>query len=176
MDKSENNRLAELLAELAQGNSLVLSEIDCRMQRILFSIGKPYFKDVEDLKDSIHDLYLLLKDKAKFFRENTSACAWIVVVYKNFIRSKLRKKKREKEYVECEIQNLKAQSIKVYEKDIENRLFFKEIMDKLTKREKDLLDYCRAELSVREISAIVHKPKSTVDNHLRKLKEKIKKM
>ena len=41
MDEAENNRLAELLVELAKGNGQVLAEIDIRMQRILYTVGYP---------------------------------------------------------------------------------------------------------------------------------------
>ena len=43
MDEADNNRLAELLIELAKGNSQVLSEIALLMQKILYSVGIMYF-------------------------------------------------------------------------------------------------------------------------------------
>ena len=60
MDEADNNRLAELLIELAKGNSQVLSEIALLMQKILYSVGIMYFKNKEDTEDSIQELYIIL--------------------------------------------------------------------------------------------------------------------
>lgn len=176
MDEAENNRLAELLVELAKGKGQALSEIDIRMQRILYKVGYSYYKDKEKTNDSIQDLYCVLTEKAKNFRENNSACAWLVVVYKNFLNSRFRKKKLEKRYVQDEIQMIKTQTQVTIDKDLDDRLFLKEVMDRLDDYEKSLLNYAKAELTVREIAEILNKPKSTVDAHLQKLKEKIRNM
>ena len=97
--------------------------------------------------------------------------------YKNFLNSQFRKKQREKRYVQQELQTLKAQPYITIDEKIESSLFWKEVMDKLSDYEQSLLIYSlRAELTVREIAEIVRKPKSTVENHLQKLKEKIRKM
>ena len=45
MDETENNRLADLLIELAKGNHRVLSDIALMMQKILYSIGFIYYKN-----------------------------------------------------------------------------------------------------------------------------------
>ena len=176
MDAAENNRLAELLIELAQGNTQALTELDKIMQRILFSIGKTYYKDNEEIKDSIEDLYVVLGEKAKSFNYNKSAYTWIIKVYKNFVISKLRKKKLEKDYIETEKQYLKTKSFKSIEKEIEYRLWYDEILSKLNPKEKDLLRFSTRGFTVREIAEILHKPKSTVENRLKKLKEKVNKM
>ena len=156
MDESENNRLAELLAELANGNLLVLSEIDFQMQKTLYKVGYPYYKN---------------------FHENVSARAWMVVVYKNFIKSDFRKRNREKRYIQEEMQAFKSQASITIDKYVESRLVWKEVMDKLNDYEQSLLVYyLQAELTVREIAEVLHKPKSTIENHLQKVKEKIRKM
>lgn len=176
MDEAENNRLAELLVELAKGNGQVLAEIDIRMQRILYTVGYPYYKDKEKTKDSIRDLYSVLPKKAKNFRENNSAGAWLVTVYKNFLNSRYRKKKLEKRYVQEEIQLIKTKMLVTIDKELDDQLFWKEIMDRLDDYEKSLLNYTKVGLTVREIAEILDKPKSTVELHLQKLKEKIRNM
>ena len=177
MDESENNRLAELLAELANGNLLVLSEIDFQMQKTLYKVGYPYYKNKEDTRDSIQELYLVLHKKAKHFHENVSARAWMVVVYKNFIKSDFRKRNREKRYIQKEMQAFKSQASTTIDKYVESRLVWKEVMDKLNDYEQSLLVYyLQAELTVRENAEVLHKPKSTIENHLQKVKEKIRKM
>ena len=177
MDESENNRLAELLIELAEGNSRGLSEIALLMQNILYSVGIMYFKNKEDTEDSIQELYIVLYKKAKTFRQNNSASAWIMAIYKNWIKSQFRKRKVEERYVKGEIQDIKTQVHSVDEKYIENRLYLKEIMSKLSDYERDLIIYYHwCKCTVREVAKILHKPRATVDSHLKKLEKKVKEM
>ena len=136
-----------------------------------------HYKNKEDTRDSIQELYLVLHKKAKHFHENVSARAWMVVVYKNFIKSDFRKRNREKRYIQEEMQAFKSQASTTIDKYVESRLVWKEVMDKLNDYEQSLLlYYLQAELTVREIAEVLHKPKSTIENHLQKLKEKIRKM
>ena len=177
MDEADNNRLAELLIELAKGNSQVLSEIALLMQKILYSVGIMYFKNKEDTEDSIQELYIILYKKAKTFRQNTSASAWIMAIYKNWIKSQLRKRKVEDRYVKSEMQDVKTQVHSMDEKYIENRLYLKEIMSKLSDYERDLIIYYHwCKCTVREVAKILHKPRATIDNHLKKLEQKVKEM
>lgn len=176
MDESENNRLAEALMQLASGDALGLSEIDFRLQKILFTVGRAYYKDTDDIKDAVQDLYVVLPSVANQFRENTSACAWILTVYKNIIRTQLRKKNQERGYIKNQKVNLKIQSNRSLEDVIDDRLFFIEIMSRLSEYERELLVYSMSKYTVREIAQFVNKPRSTVENHLLILKEKIRKM
>ena len=97
--------------------------------------------------------------------------------YKNFIKSDVRKRNREKRYIQEEMQAFKSQASITIDKYVESRLVWKEVMDKLNDYEQSLLVYyLQAELTVREIAEVLHKPKSTIENHLQKVKEKIRKM
>lgn len=177
MDEAENNRLAELLVELAKGNSLVLSEIALLMEKILYNVGDMYYRNKEDTEDSIQDTYLVLYKKANKFRQKTNACAWIVTVYKNHIKSQLRKRKVQERYIKGEIQDVKTRVNQFDEKYIENRLYLQEIISKLSDYERDLIIYYHwCKCTVREVAQILHRPRTTIDSHLKKLEEKVKSM
>ena len=174
MDEAENNRLADLLIELAKGNHGVLSDIALIMQKILYSIGFLYYKNKEDTDDSIQELYVTLYRKAKFFRKGNSASAWIVAVYKNLVCSQLRKRKREQRYIQNEIQNLKSHFYGADEDFIDAYLQLKELLDSLNEYERSLIIYSQfCHYTVREIARLLGKPSATVEYHLKKLKTKV---
>ncbi len=175
MNETENNRLAELLIELAAGNTDVLTEIDLRMQKILYFVGIMYFKNKQDTEDSIQEIYIVLNTKAKDFRQNVSASAWIVAIYKNWVKSKLRKRKAEERYVKEEMQDLKTRGNPFDDKYTENYTYLKEALGKLNRYERELVVYYHlCECTVREVAEMLHRPRATVDYHLRKLNEKLK--
>ena len=61
-------------------------------------------------------------------------------------------------------------------KYIENHLFIRQIFEKLTDYEQDLMIYRYwGDLSIREVADILEKPKSTVESQLKNLEEKIRK-
>ena len=47
------------------------------MAKILYSVGNIYYKQKADIEDAIQDLLIELYNKAKKFRVNKNACAWI---------------------------------------------------------------------------------------------------
>lgn len=175
MNELENKRLGELLMALGKGKISALTEIAELIKKILYSVGLAYYKNKEDTEDAIQNLYLILCKKAKFFRKNVNACAWIVQIFKNEARTYFRKTKTEKLYIESEKQN-PIYNKTIDEQYIENYLFVKEMFSNLSEYEQDLLIYyywCKC--TVREVAVLVRRPKSTVGTHLKNLEEKIKK-
>lgn len=173
MDEETNKRLGELIIELANGNCWVLEEISLLLERILLAVGNTYFRNYADIEDAIHDLYLTLCHNASKFKKNTNACAWVMTVYRNLIKTRLRKQDREERFVK---ENSVAFSgFVVDEKYIENHLYLKEIFDVLTKIEQGLVIYYHwCKCSAEETAKILHIGRSTVYKKLAKLEEKVK--
>lgn len=172
MDEKTNKRLGELIFELARGNINVLSEIYTIMCKILYSIGNIYYNQKADIEDAIQNLLITLYYRAKKFKKNTNACAWIIKIYQNSIKNHLLYIKREEEYLEVAVDNAAPAEDEKY---LENHLFISEIFGKLTEYERDLIIYrywCKC--SIKEVADICQKPKSTIETHLNKLEEKIK--
>ena len=176
MNEKDNQRLGELLIELSNGDSSALDGISRLLERILFAIGNAYFRNQADVEDSIHDLYMMLYAKARRFKNNHNACAWIVTIYRNLIKSRLRKWKREEEFFRENRDEIFGRSL-MDEKCIENHIYLKQIFGALTKLEQDLIIYYHwCKCSADEVAEILHIARSTVYKKLAKLEEKVKNM
>ena len=177
MDEATNKRLGELLKRLAKGEVSVLTDIADIMKHILMKIGYAYYRNRADLEDAIQGLYVKLYDKAKYFRKNTNACSWIIKIFINSIKTQLSKKKREENYLQREIVNLKAEADFTSEDYIEKHLLIREIFDKLTEEERQIVIYYYwGKCSLQEVAKILHKSKTAIYNKVVKLEEKIKKL
>ncbi len=176
MDERDNARLGQLIAELARGNCVVLEEIAQLIERILYAIGNVYFRNKTDVEDAIQNLYVLLYHKASRFRENTNACAWVIKLYTNLIKTHLRKYKRDAKHV-AEMEVFEKEHVATDEQYIENYVFLKEILSQLSTYEYKLVTlYYWCGCSIREVAAKVHKSKGSIENDLKKLKEKIERL
>ena len=99
MEEETNKRLGELINVLSEGNVDALREIALIMERILYAIGFTYFYNKADVEDAIQNLYVTLYYKAKWYKRNKNACAWIIKIYENSIKNSLNRKKTEMRYV-----------------------------------------------------------------------------
>lgn len=176
MDEKTNKRLGELIFELARGNIDALEDIYKIMCKILYAIGTIYYKQRADIEDAIQNLLMTLYYRAKKFKKNGNACAWVIKIYQNSIKNQLLHIKKEEAYLETAAEKLQTGGYADNEKYLENHLFVSEIFGKLTEYERDLIIYrywCKC--SIKEVADICKKPKSTVETHLKNLEETIKK-
>lgn len=175
MDEGINRRLGELIFDLAKGDKEALSSIYMIMCKILYAVGNIYFNQKEDIEDLIQDLLLTLYDKAKKFNRNNNAYAWIVAIYKNLIKNKLRRRKREENYILEELEN-KILFPETNDTYLENHVFLNDILSKLTQYEHKLVLYrIIGGCSIGDVAKIMNKPKSTIESQLKVLENKIKK-
>lgn len=174
MNEEEKKQLSELLAELAQGNAGALQGISLLMEKILYAIGASYFRNWADVEDSVQNLYLLLHRKADRYRTSYNPKAWITRVYENLLRTAKDNLKRE-EYRLNEFVNEHATVMD--EKHIENYVFLRQTFCRLTPLEQKLVVYYHwCGCTLREMTKIVRKSKTTVEYYLQKLKEKVEQM
>ena len=176
MDEKTNLTLGEYIFSLAEGNVSALENIYLIMAKILYTIGNYYYEQKADIEDAIQDLLIELYYKAKRFRENKNAYAWIIRIYVHLILNKMKHREKEDEYIAEKISKLKIDCENTDEKYIDNHLFVKEIFRRLTGHEQQLIIYrfwCKC--SIGEISTILKKPKSTIESQLKKVEEKVKK-
>ena len=141
MDEESNQRLGEWIVQLANGNCFVLEKIALLLERILIAVGNSYYDHREDVEDAIQNLYVTLYEKAKFFKRNTNAYAWVLRIFENSIKTNLRKRKREDKFLQEEISDLKAATYVLDEKYIDNHLFLRGIFDKLNEEEQKIVIY-----------------------------------
>lgn len=176
MDEKDNARLGRLIKELARGNGEALGDIARLIERILYAIGSYYFKNKADVEDAIQNLYVLLHEKASKFQSNKNACGWLIKLYENLIKSHLRKYKRDAKNT-ADIEVFDNVPTKVDEQYIENYLFLREIFSKLSAYEYELVKlrfWCH--YSIRDVARMLRRSKGSIENDLKKLKEKVKRM
>ncbi len=177
MDEQDKIELGKLLKELAEGNPNVLSEIIRILERVLKTIANVYYRNREDVEDAVSDFCLKLYNNAKKFRHNKNAYAWTTKVFENDIKSDLRARQLEREYIEEMGAELcaSASANALDEEYIENHLFLHDIFKNLTDEEKDLVIYYHwYKRPIREVAAILHQSKSTIGRKLKQLEEKVK--
>lgn len=174
MDEEENKRLGELIMELAKGNKAALEGIAAIMEKILFAIGTRSYRNFADAEDAVHEIYKKLNTRAKNFRENTNACAWIVTMFRNYIASDLRRKNFERKYLKEKGTMDRVRSSAWDEEYLEKYLILEEVAAILTKEEWNIFVYYHwCKCSVRDVAKALHKSKSTIEYKLQKLEEKL---
>lgn len=177
MDTETNKRLGERIFELANGDIAALSEIYTVTCKILYAVGNIYLKQKADIEDAIQNLLIKLVDVAKKFKKNANACSWIISVYRHSIMNGLKRKSTEEKFLSAEKEKLKSGDGTVDETYLENHVFFRELFNKLTRREQELMiNKYICGFSLSEIAKIENKPKSTIESRLKRLEEKIKKL
>lgn len=177
MNEEDNKRLGRLIFALACGNISVLDEIYQMLAKLLYAVGNIYYSQRADIEDAIQDLLILLYQNARKFKENKNACTWVIQIYQNMIRNRLRRQRTEDTYLseQATLQSLIAKEDS--SKYIENHLFISEIFDKLNEYEQNLIIYrFWGGNSIGETAEYFGKPKSTIESQLKALEEKIKKL
>lgn len=176
MTEEENKQLGKLIFEVAKNNKDLLVDIYDRIKGILYSVGNTYYSNLEDLKDSIQDLLEQILKKAKKFRKNANACAWIMKIYKNSFINFDRHEKVEREYLEKLIEQVRSSYLS--SDDYFSRyVFYNYILDNLNKAERKLFYYrFLCQLSINDVANILGKPKSTIQYRITQLEQKIRKL
>lgn len=131
MDEKTNLALGEYIFKLAKGNIDALENIYLIMAKILYSVGNIYYKQKADIEDAIQDLLIELYNKAKKFRANKNACAWIVRIYENLILNKLKHYSKEEKYITDKIVALQIEYKVEDDKFLYNYMFVNEIFSKI---------------------------------------------
>ena len=130
MTEEENKQLGKLIFEVAKNNKDLLVDIYDRIKGILYSVGNTYYSNLEDLKDSIQDLLEQILKKAKKFRKNANACAWIMKIYKNSFINFDRHEKVEREYLEKLIEQVRSSYLSSNDY-LSRYVFYNYILDKI---------------------------------------------
>ena len=175
MDQETNNKLGELIIALARGDMLALDEIYKIMGKLLYSIGFKYFTGQADVEDAIEHFLEKLIKKAKKFKENKNAYAWLCIVYRNAIYNTYGHRKVESKCFRLQKEKLRLEYRYSGNERLENYLIVSEIFSKVTPYERKILSYnCFCQLSIAETAEILGKPKSTIQYQLAKIKRKVR--
>ena len=174
MDEQIEQRLSALLLQLKEGDSSPLAEIDALIGKRLRAFANVYYAQKADVDDAVQSFLCKLYYASKKFRESKRPFAWMIKVFKNMILNELKNVARERDYVSSAQTKTALKDSVTDQNYIENYLYMKEVLSKLSVYEQELLKYTIIlELSLSETAKILHKPKSTVEYHVQKLKEKL---
>ncbi len=179
MDEEKNKSLEDLVEQLAKGDISALSEISNKIEGTLKAIANSYYQNKADVEDAVQNLYVKLYEKAgKFKRKaNASARAWIITIFRNSIKNHLIRRDKETALLQLQF---------IYDKSRDNAseefyawkyVEVRDIFDSLSVEEQRIIFYYYwGECSIREIAAILYKPKSTIHKKLVKIQEKVIKL
>lgn len=164
MDKIECNKLGELIISIAEGNHAAIGEIYRKLGKVMYAVAGIYLGRYAEAEDVVHDSLLKIVQQADKFHENKNAYAWINTIIVNTAKDFLRKRKRKGN----------TESKNCYEFD-DSTIIVREVFGLLNESEKLLLIYSYwYDMSLSEISKVLHMPKSTVKYRRDKLLEKLK--
>lgn len=168
MDDETNIRLGFLIGEITRGNIDAVDEIYVKMRGAMMAIAFSILHDRNDAEDVVHDALIKIVRKVGKFRYGKSARAWICTIVKNTALNQYRKNKRRK----CvPIENCFDLPTGGGQSD---DAFIQDIFSELTKNECDVIRYKYwMNMSVREIAAVLKKPRSTTEDFIKKTEKKI---
>lgn len=169
MDNEKNRQLGEWISAIAAGDCSAIGKIYESIGKVMYSVAKLYLKDPTDAEDVVHDALLKIVAKAKMYRRNKNAYAWVNTIVKNTAKDALRGMK-SKETVSYDTAFLEEGGIP---EDTDVRLL--RAFGALTRKERDLVVYkFWYGLSLSEIADLQHVPKSTLEYRMETACEKLK--
>ena len=171
MDEEKNEILCRLINELAKGNADALEEIYKILGKNLFLVANRYFNNKHDVEDAVQSFCVSLYKKSKKFKYSKNAYAWLICVFKNEVKNKLKQKKRELTILN-EMEYLISETTPDY---LDNYLFIQEILESLNSCERKIVEMRFIEgHNLDYIANKLHKSESTIRYHIDKIREKIK--
>lgn len=89
---------AQLLRRLAHGDDTALGELYDRLVRPLYSLALQILRDRSEAEDVVHDVFLILRDKAHTFDASRgSVLAWAFTFVRNRAIDRVRRRRRRSE-------------------------------------------------------------------------------
>lgn len=171
MDEEKNEILCHLINELAKGNSDALGEIYKILGKNLFLVANKYFNNKHDVEDAVQSFCFNLYKKSKKFKYSKNAYAWLICVFKNEIKNKLKQKSKELPILN-EIEYSASESTPDY---LDNYVFIHDILNSLDSFERKIVEMRFIEgHNLDYIAKKLHKSESTIRYHIEKIRTKIK--
>lgn len=169
MQQDENSELGEYIFALVRKDEHAIDEIYKRVGNLMYSVASLYLSNYADIEEVIQEALFKISRKAKHYKENNNAQAWIVVIVKNEAKNRLRKLNRYKEV------GIETLNTALYVEINEDKILADEILSSLSEQEKDLIIYYYwMGMSLAEIAKVFHKPKPTIVYKMRELEDKIR--
>ena len=171
MDEEKNEILCRLIIELANGNADALGEIYKMIGKNLFLIANRSFNNKADVEDAVQSFCFNLYKKSKKFKYSKNAYAWLICVFKNEIKNKLKQKSKEIPILD-KIDYSMSETSPDY---LDNYIFIRDVLASLTPFESKIVEMRFIEgHNLDYIAKKLHKTEGTIRYHIEKIKTKIK--
>ena len=153
-----NLQLSNLIKKVAQGNKDAFESLYVETSRKIFTAAVCIVKSHAVAKDITQDVFLSLLSNAEKFTHSSNAMGWLLTIARNRSLNWLRKEKGT-----TSIEDINDWELPSCCDNAENSLMLKEAIKVLNAEEKCYVYlYYVNDLTVREISQLLNKPKSTV--------------
>ena len=171
MDEEKNEILCRLISELANGNADALGEIYKILGKNLFLVANRYFNNKHDVEDAVQSFCCNLYKKSKKFKHSKNAYAWLICVFKNEVKNKLKQNRRELTILD-KIDYSASETSPDY---LDNYVFIHDILNSLDTFERKIVEMRFIEgHNLDYVAKKLHKSESTIRYYIDKIRTKIK--
>lgn len=121
----------------------------------LFNVCLRYSKSAQDAEDLMHDVFIIVLDKLKTFKGNSSLTSWICAIAVNKAISNIRKQK-DKIFVDLDVYEGEA-TLSDYENNEKDSVLNEPSLDKAVEALKSLPEGYRVVLNLYAVENYTHK-------------------
>lgn len=177
MKKFDKQSYTDLLAQIAGGNQAAFSKLYDMFYPALIQHVVSKINDETIAQDILHDLFMSLWKSRERIVEIESLPAYLYASCRYLIISHLKKAAVENRHEEIESLEIDSR-----EEPLEDRLYYRYLLDKVNQEIDNLPEKCRAifkmsreqYMSNKEIAEYLEISESTVENQIRKALQRIK--
>jgi len=175
---------SEFIDKLRKGDSVAFQKLVSDYQKMVFGLCFSYLNNFQDSEDTSQEVFIQVFKSIDNFKAESSLKTWVyrIAISKchDFIKAKNRKKRFAflTGYEEVEERwESNAQTPQKILENKENMDLLHKAIDQLNETQKSVfvLNHMHEKTNT-EISDLLEMPKSTVDSHIRRSKEKIRKI
>lgn len=169
----------ELIKEYKEKETLDIEKIYDNYYNYVYTIAvntaKQYLKE-EDIEEIIIDTFLVVWKNQRKLEENKSIKPYIAGITKKLIQEKTRKRKIHLDITDYENKIESTDKINLIEEEREEITLLKDVIKKLKKQDKDILElYYYQSMKIKEIANCLNTSEFTVKQRLYRIRKRIKK-
>lgn len=165
--------MEELIAETKNGNKKAFSELFLYISDDLYKIAKTRITSEDDIDDAVQETMIEVYKSISKLKDEKKFKKWVIKILINKCNRIYRRKYKNDVLVDdYSVINLSSNNIL----DLENNINFYDLIKNLKYEEKIVLTlYYMEDYSIKEITDILRMNKNTVNTHLYRARQKIKK-
>ncbi|MBT4774360.1 MAG: RNA polymerase sigma factor [Crocinitomicaceae bacterium] len=173
----------ELIKALIQGDRNAFNLLVEKHKDMVFAVCFSFLNNTLDAEDTSQEVFIQIYKSIHQFKHKSTLKTWIYRIAISKSSDFIKKKKRKKRYAVLsryqDVESVSSSTILTPQKILENKenlILLHQAIDLLSEKAKStfILQHFLCKTNT-EIAELLDMPKSTVDSHLKRSKEKIKK-